>query len=208
MKTFEGYIAELEELKQQLRGAVFYIALPAAFLPEAKADDHFYMVMPKGVKPITLQKWDEVAGKEDTEVYAMPQLSAKMERLYFENTATCMPEKRWKTIANAAKNHALPEKMNAEDQRLFNYLQQLPKNEHLEFLEAVNNRRMANAELKRQYKQIMAQREAMENISQRKSNGKAVDQLSPPADETPEERVSRISSMIASDFGESFEPFW
>ncbi len=207
MKTYEGYLAELEELKAQLKGAIFYLALPAAFLPDA--DGYFLMVTPKGMKHITQQKWDEVAAKEDTEKYVMPQLSPKMEWLYFENTATYMPERKWKTIANAAKtkNGVLPSKMRTEDQRLYEYLTRLLKNERLEFIATVDSRRKANAELKRQYAQLMAQREAMENISQR-NNSNASNGIEPPADETPEERVARISKMIAADFGESFEPFW
>jgi len=210
MKSYETYQTELEALKQRLNGSMFYIALPACFVPDAKAgedDAYFLMVTPKGIKHITQQKWQEVEAREDAEKYAMPQLSAKMERLYFENTATYMPEKRWKTIANAAKNHALPEKMNAEDQRLYEYLKRLSKNDRLEFLEAADARRKANAEQVRKYDELMAQREALLVTPSARSKATSA-QLEVPENESAEERMARISSMIASDFGESFEPFW
>ena len=211
MKSYDAYQNELEELKAQLKGAVFYLALPASFFADAnaKTDDaaYFLMVTPKGKKQITQEKWEELAAKEDTEVYAMPVLSPKTQRLYLENTATYLSERKWKAILSAIKNNVLPARMNEEDQRLFNYLQQLPKNEQQEFLEAVNTRRMANAELRRQYKELMARREAMENILQRKSSNASA-QLEVPENESAEERVARISRMIAADFGEDFTPFW
>jgi DNA replication initiation complex subunit (GINS family) len=212
LKTYETYQAELETLKQLLNGSIFYLAIPAVFFADAKAktDDaaYFLMVTPKGIKKITQEKWDEVKVKPDTETYSMPGLSAKTERLYFENTATYMAERRWHAIANAAKNHTLPEKMNAEDQRLYEYLQKLLKNERSEFIATVDARRKANAELKRKYEELQARREAMQNVGKR--NGKAAsDRIQPPADESPEERVARISSMIAADFGDDdFTPFW
>ncbi len=208
MKTYEGYLAELEELKAQLKGAIFYLALPAAFLPDA--DGYFLMVTPKGMKHITQQKWDEVAAKEDTEKYVMPQLSPKMEWLYFENTATYMPERKWKTIANAAKtkNGVLPSKMRTEDQRLYEYLTRLLKNERLEFIATVDSRRKANVELKRKYEELQAQREA-EQVTNSAKQKAISDQHEIPENESAEERVARISSMIAADFGDDdFQPFW
>jgi len=208
VKTYEGYIAELEALKQILKGTIFYLALPAAFLPNAKAEDaYFYLVMPKGIKKITQQKWQEVAGKDDTETYALPALSPKMERLYFENSATYLSERKWRAITNAVSKHTVAARMNNEDQRLLQYMLQLPKNECSEFIQTVDSRRKANAELRRQYAELQARREAMENVGKRNSKA-ASNGIEPPADEMPEERVARISSMIASDFGESFEPFW
>jgi len=209
LKTYEGYLAELEALKQILKGSMFYLALPAEFFADAKAEDagYFFMVTPKGMKQITQQKWEEVAGKDDTEKYAMPQISPKMLQLYFENTATYMPERKWKTIANAAKNNTSPARMNTEDQRLLQYIRQLTKNYQQEFVDTVNNRRRANIEQVQKYAQLMAQREAMQNVGQRK-NDNAADHIEVLADESPEERVARISRMIAADFGESFTPFW
>jgi hypothetical protein len=164
------------------------------------------MVTPKGIKKITQEKWDEVKVKPDTETYAMPALSAKTERLCFENTATFLSERKWHAITNAVSKHTVPAKMSAEDERLLSYIRQLPKNELKEFIDTVDDRRKANAELKRKYEELQARREVMENVGKR--NSKAADRIEPPADETAEERVERISRMIAADFGEDFQPFW
>ena len=213
MKTYEGYIAELEALKQLLKGSIFYIALPACFFADAKANDadaYFYMIKPKGKKRITLQKWNEVAGKPDTETYAMPGLSPKMERLYFENMACYLSKRKWKTITSAAKNFTSV-KLNKDDARLLNYMASLPKNEQQELIKIVDFRRKNSTELKQKVTVAVTKAEqdakTAVNSRQKLDSSTSTDSLR-TSEETLEERMKRISQQIAVDFDEDFEPFW